>query len=253
VQGSGGNTGPTGAIGAAGNAGNTGPTGTTGLSAVTGPTGGQFFSLPNYTAGSYYNAMGSIFDLSPNVTVGNTGATGIILLTPFSVAKTFTVDLLGANITVGGQGGTSFWNIGLYSNTASNLPGTLLAICGGSNSTNAATSFLPLGTNYQFTPGIYWMAFQQGDSISLRFGGLISSASAVSMFSSCLGFNFTGGAGILHASSQNTGWACTGPTGQTTANAPTMPTGMGGQTLTALNGLGGLAAPMPYFHVLSVP
>jgi hypothetical protein len=253
-----GSTGSTGSQGVAGATGNTGPTGPTGPTSATGATGGQLFPLPNYTAGAFYDGLGSLWCCPGSIVNATTGVTGSLYLCPFPVTSTFTIDKLSVNIVIAGGGGaTSFYNLGIYSNSASNRPSTLLAICGGSNTTSVGNIYLPLGTNLQLTPGVYWFAYQPGDGTQ-RFQAVNALRTAPNFKITALGAAVTGNAAVFGTDPlDSSGFYCTGPTGQTAVNVPTMPTGLGGvgATLTNFFGLGGVGSggPIPQFHIVSIP
>jgi hypothetical protein len=99
---------------------------------------------------------------------------------------------------------------------------------------------LPLGTNLQVTPGYYWFATQYGDS-TLRLTAIPSGSTSWNPLSWAMGVGVTGQVG-------NPGYRVVGPSGQTAANAPTLPTGV-----TSVSAPSTVSPSLPYFHIASIP
>jgi hypothetical protein len=99
---------------------------------------------------------------------------------------------------------------------------------------------LPLGTNYQFTPGIYWFAFQPGDG-TVRPVSIQNNANNWSLMNWALGAGVTGNIGQGGVRMATT-------TGQSAANVPTLPTGVTGTVAPSA-----MVPAVPFFHIVSIP
>ena len=245
-QGNIGNTGPTGPTGTAGSATNTGATGPTGTltgptgptgatgSALTGPTGAGGVAsggiIPNYTAGRYYTALAQA-----HVANNAVGGTGTITWMPFVAPVTFTIDHLVMFIANAQGTSTNYFNGAVYNSDGASVsglygaPGTIAAVGGGINGTSAtAGQATALGTPLQFQQGkVYWMAAQYTDNI-MKYSTCNTNALNTSVHGYVQG---TTGPATLLAGGANvvvTGYSKGGGTVQTSANAPTFPTGCTG-------------------------
>ncbi len=234
-------TGPTGPTGTQGNVGSTGATGPTGTaSTVTGTTGPTGLAgggrIPNYTAGNWYAPYENAF-----MAIGLVQNNTTTMAFPMWVAQTITINGFAAYCDVAAAG-TAYWNMGVYSNAPSGMPGTLLAE--GTGSTGTATAVLSLGCPpTQLTPGWYWLAYQFGDNVQKITSFSVSKTNGSPMPHQ-FAMGTTGAAGLAAGVA---GVKFTSST-QTTANTPTMPTGPTGYSAQPA-----VTVPHMIFQVASVP
>ena len=110
---------------------------------------------------------------------GNTGATFVLnsnvgYFSPLLVTKSITVKAIGVDITSGGSAG-ALVRLGIYNDTGSGSPGTVLLDAGTTAATG--TGAVSIGISITLTPGLYWLvAAGQGapatqPTLEALFGG----------------------------------------------------------------------------------